>query len=54
MIQIDAGLISLSGKKIIRKSGKIHKDEGQVLAIQLAQQVLEAGGDKILARIKGK
>ncbi len=54
MLQIDAGLISLSGKKIIRKSGKIHKNEGQKLAIQLAQEVLEAGGDKILARIKNK
>ena len=54
MLQIDAGLISLSGKKIIRKSGKIHKDEGQKLGIELAKQVLEAGGDKILARIKNK
>lgn len=54
ILQIDAGLISLSGKKIIRKSGKIHKTEGQKLAVQLAQEVLEAGGDKILARIKNK
>ena len=53
-IQINAGLISLTGKKIIRKSGNVHKDDGQKLGIELAQQVLEAGGDKILAKIKQK
>ncbi len=54
MLQINAGLISLSGKEIIRKSGKIHKNEGQKLAIQLAEEVLKAGGDKILEKIKNK
>ena len=54
MLHIDAGLISLTGKKIIRKSGTIHKEQGQELAIRLAKEVLEAGGDKILAKIKNR
>ncbi|WP_291725063.1 hydroxymethylbilane synthase [Bernardetia sp.] len=54
MLRIDAGLISLSGKKIIRKSGEIHKEKGQELAVKLAQEVLKAGGDKILEKIKNK
>lgn len=53
-LHIDAGLISLTGKKIIRKSDKIHKDKGKKLAIELAKEVLKAGGDKILEQIKNK
>lgn len=49
-IKIEGGIISLDGKKIIVKS--FAGDDPKALGNQLANAVLQAGGDKILAEIK--
>ncbi|MCA6078022.1 hydroxymethylbilane synthase [Fulvivirga sedimenti] len=51
-IHMDAGLVSLDGKQLIRTSGKAAGAEAHQLGFRLATEVLEAGGDKILKDIK--
>ncbi|MEQ8575072.1 MAG: hydroxymethylbilane synthase, partial [Fulvivirga sp.] len=51
-ITFEGGIVSLDGQKIIRKSVTGNKDEAEELGHNLAVEVLEAGGDKILKEIK--
>lgn len=51
-ITFEGGIVSLDGQKIIRKSVTGNKDKAEELGHNLAVEVLEAGGDKILKEIK--
>lgn len=51
-ITFEGGIVSLDGQKIIRKSVTGNKDKAEELGHNLAVEVLEAGGDKILRDIK--
>ncbi|MTI39874.1 hydroxymethylbilane synthase [Fulvivirga lutimaris] len=51
-ITFEGGIVSLDGKEIIRKSVTGNKDKAEELGNNLAVEVLEAGGDKILKEIK--
>jgi hydroxymethylbilane synthase len=51
-ITFEGGIVSLDGKEIIRKSVTGNKDKAEELGHNLAVEVLEAGGDKILKEIK--
>ena len=53
-IKITGGLISLDGKKMVKKEliGKVANSE--ILGEELAKSVLASGGDKILKEIKNK
>ncbi|MEQ8478133.1 hydroxymethylbilane synthase [Fulvivirga sp.] len=51
-ITFEGGIVSLDGQKIIRKSVTGNKDKAEELGHNLAVEVLEAGGEKILKEIK--
>jgi len=51
-ITITAGLISLDGKKMIKKEIQGKQSEAEAIGRELANNVLGSGGDKILAEIK--
>ncbi|MCC5945294.1 MAG: hydroxymethylbilane synthase [Bernardetiaceae bacterium] len=51
-IHIDGGVISLTGKKEIRVKRSAPLSESENLALEVAEEVLNQGGDKILERIK--
>lgn len=51
-VSIRGGIISLDGKQLIEKSFKGSTQEASMLGNQLAEEVLRAGGDKILQEIK--
>lgn len=51
-VTLNAGIVSLDGTDIIRKSATNHRDNGTALGRQLAQEVLGAGGADILKKIK--
>ena len=51
-IELNAGLISLDGKQIIRKSGIRHLQEATALGKKIAVEILENGGKEILDKIK--
>ncbi len=51
-LHMDAGIVSLDGKILIRRSGKAPIEGASKLGIDLATDVLAAGGDKILKDIK--
>lgn len=53
-IIMEGGIVSLDGKIMIRKSAKGSKDNPKNIGLKLAEEVLEAGGDKILAEIKAQ
>lgn len=53
-IIMEGGIVSLDGKIMIRKSAKGSKDNPEDIGLKLAEEVLEAGGDKILAEIKAQ
>lgn len=48
------GIVSLDGKEMIKKSISGAKENAEQLGTKLAEAVLEAGGDRILAEIKGQ
>lgn len=51
-ITFEGGIVSLDGQSIIRKSRSGNKDNAELLGHDLAVEVLEAGGDKILKEIR--
>jgi hydroxymethylbilane synthase len=53
-MRLNCGIVSLSGKKEIRKNLLIPIHEAQQIAAQLAKEVLQEGGDKILEKIKAR
>lgn len=52
ILTIRGGIISLDGKQLIQKSFQRTPQEATLLGYQLAEEVLQAGGDKILHDIK--
>ena len=53
-ITIVGGLISLDGKKMIKKEIGGHIEKSESLGTELAESVLSAGGDEILLEIKNQ
>lgn len=51
-LRLNCGIISLSGKKEIRKNQLVPISEAISSAQHLAREILEEGGDKILEKIK--
>lgn len=51
-IRMKAGIVSLDGSERIVKEAKATKEEAEGLGVRLAEEVLAAGGDKILTEIK--
>jgi len=51
-VSMTGGVISLDGTNMIRESIKGSKEQAEQLGRQLAEQILQLGGDKILADIK--
>lgn len=51
-LSIEGGIVSLDGKQIIRKTISGHPSEAKKIGTQLAEEILSAGGDKILKEIK--
>lgn len=51
-IEITGGLVSLNGKEIIRKSTSGAYINAESIGTELAEQVLAAGGDKMLKEIR--
>lgn len=51
-IELNAGLISLDGQQIIRKSGIRHLAEATILGKNIAVEILENGGKEILEKIR--
>jgi hydroxymethylbilane synthase len=54
MVNLSVGLVSLDGKDMIRKNGTAEVSSASLLGTQLAEELLEAGGDRILAEIKSQ
>lgn len=53
-IDMQGGIISLDGQQVIRKSQSAHKNDALKLGRELAQVVLNSGGDIILESIKNQ
>ena len=50
-ITISGGVISLDGKDLVRETLKGEKEQAEQIGKQLAEKILQLGGDKILADI---
>lgn len=53
-LNLTVGLVSLDGKEMIRRSASTEVQLASSLGNQLAEELLEAGGDRILADIKSQ
>lgn len=53
-LNLTVGLVSLDGKEMIRRSASTEVQLASSLGTQLAEELLEAGGDRILADIKSQ
>lgn len=53
-VDLEGGIISLDGKEVIRKSRSAAREEALALGAQLAEEVLNSGGAKILESIKNQ
>jgi hydroxymethylbilane synthase len=51
-LEMTAGIISLDGQKVVRESGKSGYENAEKLGKDIAQKVLENGGNEILKLIK--
>ena len=51
-ITLNGGIISLGGEKLVKEHTSGHFQEAEELGQQLAQNILQSGGDKILDEIK--
>ncbi len=51
-VTMEGGIVSLDGKKLIRKSVEGPRAAAETLGIALAEEVLDAGGKEILDKIK--
>lgn len=51
-VKIEGGIISLDGKQMIRESVRGKKEDADRSGIELAEKIVDMGGDKILKEIK--
>ncbi|MDN5205202.1 hydroxymethylbilane synthase [Fulvivirgaceae bacterium BMA10] len=52
LLSLTGGIISLNGEEIIRKNVKKSKNDPELIGAELAEMVLNDGGEKILKEIK--
>jgi hydroxymethylbilane synthase len=53
-LSISGGIISLDGKRLLRKSASGRKHDAEQIGKRLAEEVIDAGGDKMLEEIKNQ
>jgi hydroxymethylbilane synthase len=51
-LHIHGGIISLNGKEMVRKDLNGSTDQAEILGHQLAEEVLQSGGEAILQSIR--